>query len=151
MRMRGAHSLDSPETQILMEADSNAVYAQRHHLFLRGTTLMAQPFNPKSMRLTGESVPVADQIWSAPQFAAFSVSDGQELIYASGGAEAAAGLELAWFDRSGTRSGTLGKPGAISRLFFSPDRKSLAYSLADPSSHNSDIQIFDVARGLPRR
>jgi len=94
---------------------------------------------------------VADQVWGAPQFAAFSVSAGQELIYASGGAVAAAGLELAWFDRTGTRVDTLGTPAAISRLFFSPDRKSLAYSLADPSSHNSDIQIFDVARGLPRR
>ena len=144
-------SLDSPETQILMEADSNAVYAQRHLLFLRGTTLMAQPFNPKSMRLTGESVPVADQVWGAPQFAAFSVSAGQELIYASGDAVAAAGLELAWFDRTGTRVDTLGTPAAISRLFFSPDRKNLTLSLSDPSSHNSDIQIFDVAQGLLRR
>jgi serine/threonine protein kinase len=144
-------SLDSPETRTLMEADSNAEYAQGHLLFLRGTTLMAQPFNPKSMSLTGEPVFVADQVWSAPQFAAFSVSVGQELIYASGGVVAAAGLELAWFDRTGTRVGTLGTPAAISRLFFSPDRKNLTLSFADPSSHNSDIQIFDVAQGLPRR
>src|SRR5262249_1703610 len=128
-------------------------YAQGHLLFLSDTTLMAQPFNLRTMKLTGESFPVADQVWSAPQFAAFSVSAGQELIYASGDAVADTGLEVAWFDRrTGTRSETLWKPPAsISRLFFSLDRKYLTLSLEDPSSHNSDIWTFDVARGLPSR
>jgi serine/threonine protein kinase len=140
-------SLDSPETRTLMEADSNAVYSLGHLLFLRGATLMAHPFELRTMKLTGEAVPVADQVRSAPQLAAFSASAKQELVYASDGGVTAAGLELAWFDRGGKRIASLGNPAAISRVFLSPDQKSVTVSLVDPSSHNSDIWIFDVEPG----
>jgi Tol biopolymer transport system component len=39
----------------------------------------------------------------------------------------------------------------MNRPFFSPDRKSLTVSIVDPSSHNTDIWIYDAARGLRNR
>jgi serine/threonine protein kinase len=141
-------SLDSPEIQTLMEADSGAVYAQSHLLFLRGSTLMAQPFDPKALRLTGEAAPIAPQVQSSQDWAAFSASNNGELVYAAG---SAAARQLTWFDRSGKRIGSLGEPADMTRLFLSPDRKSLTVSINDPASRNGDIWIYDVARGLPTR
>jgi hypothetical protein len=50
-----AGSLDSPEIQTLTDADSEAIYAQGRLLFLRGSTLVAQPFDAKTLELTGEA------------------------------------------------------------------------------------------------
>jgi serine/threonine protein kinase len=141
-------SVDSPAIQTLTEADSGAVYAQGHLLFLRGSTLMAQPFDAKSLKLTGDAAPVVEQVQNSAQYAGFSVSSSGELVYAAG---AAAGQQLTWFDRTGKRIGSLGDPADVSRLHYSPDRKSLAVSITDPSSRNADIWIYDVARGLRTR
>jgi serine/threonine protein kinase len=141
-------SLDSPDIQTLMEADSGAAYAQGHLLFLRGSTLMAQQFDANTLKLSGEAAPVVEQVQSSIQFAAFSVSIGGELVYAGG---AGASRQLTWFDRTGKRIGSLGDPAEMTRPFFSPDRKSLTVSIPDSSSRNSDIWIYDMARGLRTR
>jgi len=146
-------SLDSSQTQTLMEADSGAVYAQGHILFLRGNTLMAQPFDAKKLKLAGDAVPVAEQVQNSIRYAAFSISAGSssssaELVYSGG---AATGEQLTWFDRNGKRIGTLGEAGQLQRMSLSPDRKSLAISIADPSSQNVDIWTYDIARGLRTR
>jgi WD40 repeat protein len=141
-------SLDSPEIQTLTEADSGGVYAQGHLLFLRGSTLMAQPFDPKALKLTGEAAPIAPQVQYDTSTPFFSVSNSGELVYAAG---SAAARQLTWFDRTGKRIGSLGEPAQMSRLFFSPDRESLTVGISDPASRNIDIWIYDVARGLPTR
>jgi serine/threonine protein kinase len=141
-------SLDSPGVQTLTEADSGAVYTEGHLLFLRGATLMAQPFDLKALTLTGDAAPVAEQVQSSTQYAAFSVSNHGELVYAAG---TAAGQQIAWFGRSGKRVGSLGEPADVVRPFLSPDQNSLAVSITDLSSNNSDIWIYDVARNLSTR
>ena len=56
-------SLDSAEVKFLLNSDSNNVaLSQSHLLFLRDTTLMAQPFDAQRLVLTGEAVPVAEQV-----------------------------------------------------------------------------------------
>ena len=71
-------SLGSTERTRLMDADStNVLYSQRHLLFLRETTLMAQPFDPDRLALAGEPFPVAEQIQTigGPPFGFLSASD----------------------------------------------------------------------------
>ena len=56
-------SLDSAERKMLLSADTNNVlFSQGHLLFMRETTLMAQPFDTRRLELTGESFPIAEQI-----------------------------------------------------------------------------------------
>jgi Tol biopolymer transport system component len=139
-------SLDSSESTKLLEADSDAIYSAGHLLFLRGNTLIAQPFDA-NLRLSGEALPVVEGVQSSQQssLGAFSASVGGLLAYAAGSAE----FELGWFDRKGNRIGSLGEPARFNLLNFSPDRKNLAVSLTTGS--NMDIWLYDVVRGLRTR
>ena len=55
-------ALDSLESRILLEADSNAVYASGRLLFPRESAPMAQPSDPDRLALGGEAVPVAEHV-----------------------------------------------------------------------------------------
>jgi dipeptidyl aminopeptidase/acylaminoacyl peptidase len=141
-------SLDSAEAPALMEADSQAVYSQGYLLFLRGTTLMAQPFDLETLKLSGEARVIAQQVRNSLQLAAFGVSTGGELVYYAG---PAVGDQLTWFSRDGKREGTLGERGEVRFPSLSPDHKRLAVSLWDPASNNTDIWIYELERGLRTR
>jgi Tol biopolymer transport system component len=142
-------SLDSTESTKLLEADSGAVYSARYLLFLRGDTLTAQPFDPRNLRLSGEALPVVEHVQGGQtltlSYAAFSASVSGLLAYAGGSAE----FELGWFDRKGNRVSSLGEAAQFNRLNLSPDNKNLAVSI--PTGSNTDIWLYDVARGLPTR
>jgi Tol biopolymer transport system component len=142
-----AGSLDSTDSTKLLEADSDAIYSAGYLLFVRGDTLTAQPFDPTSLRLSGEALPVVEHVQRGPisTLGAFSASVSGLLAYAAGSAE----FELAWFDRKGNHIGSLGEPAQFNLLNFSPDRSSLAVSITTGS--NMDIWLYDVARGLRRR
>ena len=89
-------SLDSAERKLLINSDSvNVVYSQGHLLFLRETTLMAQPFDARRLTLTGEAFPIAEQIQTTntnPSYAVFSASENGVLAYQTG--PGAAGSQL---------------------------------------------------------
>jgi hypothetical protein len=84
--------LGSKESKRLLNTDRNAVYAgspsSGHLLFLQGTALMAQRFDNKRMRLSGEPEPIAEGIAAirladiAP--AVFSASTNGVLAYRQG-------------------------------------------------------------------
>jgi serine/threonine protein kinase len=57
-----ARSLDGTSEKVLLDNVGNAKFASGHLLFLRERTLMAQPFDPQSLVLSGTAVPVADRI-----------------------------------------------------------------------------------------
>ena len=55
-----AGSIDSATRKQIVPA-RNAAFASNNLLFVRGTTLIAQPFDPEGLRTTGDSVPVAER------------------------------------------------------------------------------------------
>jgi hypothetical protein len=134
---------------VVPASSSNAVYSSGYLLFLRGNTLMAQPFDEKRLATTGDAVPVAEQVTSIyPGMRAvgmFAVSQEGLLAYQT---VPMGSQQLTWFDRSGKPVGTLGDAGEIWSVDFSPDRKRVAVTLR---GQNDDIWIYDVARGLPTR
>ncbi len=143
-------SLDGGETKTLFESRLNAIYAQGHLLFMRETTLMAQPFDAQRLLTAGDAVPVAEQIRTTTEslHAIVSASQNGFLVYATGTLPA---TQLTWFDRKGKATGTLGDGGTASSVALSSDRRNAAASLVDPGSRNRDIWIFDVTRGLKTR
>ena len=142
-------SIDSGDRKMLIErpAASNVAYASGHLLFLRETTLMAQPFDVGTQTLTGEPVPVAADIrtFITPPVGIFSVSQTGVLVYQTG-SSASVG-DLTWFDRKGKPLGTVGEPAAYGDVELSPDDKRVAVSIFDPSQRSRDIWLIDVARG----
>ena len=64
---------------------SNSVYSRGHLLFIRETTLMAQPFDPRRLALTGEAFPIAERIeLTAGLVGAFSASETGVLAHQGG-------------------------------------------------------------------
>jgi len=149
-------SLDAPDARIrLLDDISNAEYAPGLHsgagylLFARGESLMAQPFAPRDLQLSGEAFPVVDRITRSPAnlHAAFSASENGVLLVTS----TYQGDQLAWFDRSGKRQGTIGMPGLHLNPQLSPDEQTVAVDENNAERFLSDIWLFPVGRETSSR
>jgi hypothetical protein len=90
-------AFDAAERKLLLNtASANVLYTQGHLLFLREGTLMAQPFDARRLELTGDALPIAEQIQTeAAAFwphGVFSASENGVLAYQAGAAAAGAQL-----------------------------------------------------------
>jgi Tol biopolymer transport system component len=137
-------SLDSKEIKLLFHTHFQAAYASGHMLFLRQSSLMAQPFDAKRFELTGEATPVAEQVLedSSIAHAWFSSSANGMLLYAEG---APKNRQLVWFDRDGKQVGAVPGDDAYAGIAASRDGKKLAYYL---DGTGFDVWSFDITRGV---
>jgi Tol biopolymer transport system component len=143
-------SVDSGEIKMIAEAGSNAVYSTGRLLFLRENTLMAQPFDLKTLATNGEAVPIAERVqqsFSPNIVGMFSASTSGLLAYATGMDDS--GLQLTWFDRTGKALGTIGEPRSFSDIALSPDGKTLVASVFH--ARGEDLWTYDLSKGLPVR
>ena len=138
-------SLDSKESRLLVRSHTNGIYASGHLLFMRQYTLLAQPFDTRSLQLTGDAVPVADPVQEGRSVAkgVFSASDDGLLTYVEGAS--GADRQLEWFDRSGKQAGAVPGAEAYAGVRISPDGKRLAYYL---DSAGYDVWSYDLARNV---
>jgi len=113
-----------------------------HLLFLRGTTLLAQAFNPDRLELSGDSFPIAERV-AGGRTAPFSVSDNGALAFLSG-----FGLEyrLTWFDRGGTRQPSA-PAASYNNVALSPDGRFVTFDRGSPP----DVWVLDLARSIPMK
>jgi eukaryotic-like serine/threonine-protein kinase len=141
-------SLDSRDSKFLLHTRSGAIYASGHILFLRENTLMAQPFDTKTLTLTGDAVPIADPVQEdeARILGTFSASQTGSLVYAEG--VSSQSRELIWMDRAGKKMGGLSDRDAYDDVAISPDGRRLSFTL---QSSGSDIWTYDIARGVKTR
>lgn len=137
-------SLDSPDRIPLGPAESNTAYASGHLLFVRGDTIMAQPFDPSKGSTTGDPFAVGGPVYrdNVRPRAAFSASPTGELVYRRGGRVA---RRLTWFNRRGQSEDTVGQPGTYFSLALSPDERRLAASHSPVPQGNIDIWLFGLA------
>src|SRR5262249_27238852 len=118
-----------PRSKRLLATGSQAVFVpsvnsrEERFVFFRQGTLMTQPFHSANMELTGDPVPIAEQVGISGAFAAFSVSPNGILAYHLGASTA---RQLTWFDRKGTVLGHVGDPGPYREIELSPDVKRAA-------------------------
>jgi len=150
-------SIDSPpeqqSTNPILLTDRQAFYAPStgggpgRLLFLRDTTLFAQPFEATRFELSGEPLPVTDQVGSfaAANAGLFSVSDNGVLAYrvGVGGNQ----VQLTWFDITGKILGFVGDKGAYTNPALSPDGSRVAVTQFDQANGASNIWVLDVMRG----
>ena len=131
-------SLDqSPETQppdpIL---DTFAEYGSGRLLFVRGGTLMSQPFDVDRLSLTGEPTPIGAYTHTlAP------ISGGGVIAY--GGVLSPS--QLTWVSRDGKPIGTIGEPGDITTPRVSPDDSTVAFIRYDTGP--GDLWLVEPRRG----
>ncbi len=116
-------------------------------LFERGGTLMAQPFDPVRLALTGAASLVADGVARKRDVGLFSVSNNGTLAYLPGGT--ATTVQLVWKDRTGKSTGTFGPPGVYDDFRLAPDEKRIAFETSQ--SGNDDVWALDSVRGTTSR
>jgi eukaryotic-like serine/threonine-protein kinase len=147
-------SLDAGEpSRELIAGGSNARYANGHIVYLREGTLVAHAFDAERLELSGEPVPLVEDVQiagagSTGVAGAFSLSDTGLLAYQTGFAVRS---ELAWFDRSGARLTTLGDQADYADVSLSPDDSRVAVSILDLSLGSRDVWLYDIARGTRER
>jgi Tol biopolymer transport system component/tRNA A-37 threonylcarbamoyl transferase component Bud32 len=142
-------SLDSKDTQTLVSAQTLVTYAPPGYLlFVRDKTLVAQPFDLKALKTTGEPVPLAEHIGTdSVGLARFSVARDGTLAYRTG----ESGDRLIWVDRTGREIETIGDPGDFHNPALSPAGDHLAFDMPDPRSGKLDIWVRDLSRGVNSR
>jgi len=149
-------SIDSKDRKRVLNISTNPSYAESptgigHLLFMQGATLMAQAFDTKKLDLWGERLPIAEQVLMSPAYAlglaAFSASNNGVLVYRT----LRETTELVWFDRQGSRLGTVGEPGNYSVPALSPDENTLAVRRTDTQLGTHDLWLFNLKRGMPSR
>ena len=113
---------------------------------MRGTTLMAQPFDPKKLKLTGDPAPVADPVGKSAITGRMNVAASSNglLLYSASGSN-----QLTWLDRTGKPQGTLGEPNDYVIFRISPDGRRVAAAIGNPT--RADLWLFDVQRGVSSR
>jgi len=135
----------------LLKDSSNAIFASRNVLFARAGMLMAQPFDPRNLRLLGGPSAIAEQFaYNAREaYSSYSASNTGVLAYDSRAVSAE--NRLTWSDRAGRILDTLGEPGIHSRPELSPDGSQLLIAREEPQSGSSDLWLHNFARGVAGR
>jgi Tol biopolymer transport system component/predicted Ser/Thr protein kinase len=143
-------SLDDSSSRRILADQSSVVYsppARRgetgYVLFLRGATLMAQPFSTETLRSDGDALTVAPRA----QFP--SAGGNGMLVYLSNG-PGSRPFQLAWFDRSGKKIGDVSRPGPPGAPSFgldlSPDEKMVALSQDEQQRRVPSLSVYDLSR-----
>src|SRR5271170_1630526 len=119
-------------------------------LFMRESTLMAQPFDNRRLELKGQATPVAQQVGDNGSgiggYGGFSASANDVLVYLRAPTP---DRQLTWFDRQGKILGTAGEPGDYRGLALSPNGTRVAFS--ERSGRASNIWLRDLSRDTSTR
>jgi eukaryotic-like serine/threonine-protein kinase len=145
-------SLDSNEKRFVVKANANAAYAASGYVvFYRDKTLLAQRFDVKHFALIGEptAMPTDVQYLSNVKRAVFAVSNNGLLLAQGGSGEVIS--QPVWFDRNGRVVGAMSRPGVYGNVSIAPNGKSVAVSLTDIASQNTDLWTYDLLRGSAKR
>ncbi len=141
-------SLDGGEPRRVMPSYGSAQYVPGYLLSVRDSNLMAAPFDPDRLSVTGGSVRVAGNVnfdygtWRG----VFTASENGVLAYQV--ARDAAGGQVTWIDTSGRALSTVGERSEAYALRLSPDNRRASLILGDP---NNDIWIYELERGVRTR
>jgi len=134
------------DPQRLLATQYNATYVPSvdsnngYLLYLAsGGLLMAQPFDARSLTLTGQPTAIAEHVQGFREFGYFSPSAGGELVYTSAGSIRSEQITL--FDPAGKILGTVGQAASYGGLRISPDG---SRAVADVIDARGQISLWTI-------
>lgn len=146
----GALSLDTGEMRVLIEGGTGAHFAPTGHLvYARSGTLMAAPFDPGRLEMTGPAVPVLEGVLTNSRTGAaqYTLSADGTLAYVVGRGDV--GLQtLVWVDLKGQEQPLSSVRHQYLWPRLSPDGTLLALNVREP---DPDIWVHDFRRGTLTR
>ena len=142
-------SLDSREKSLLLPSDHSAIFSSGYLLFQRSNTLLAQAFDTRKLKLSGEAFPLRENVsYFSPNFGTrgMAASDSNLLAYIEGNNRS----QLLWFNRNGNQEGSMSPPDEYgSSPVSSPDGKKFAIQVADAGY--AQIWLYDSSDGSRSR
>jgi serine/threonine protein kinase/Tol biopolymer transport system component len=142
-------SLSGEQPRQILEAASNTQYSEGYLLYLRETVLVAQRFDPKSLKFSGNPAPVAEKLdyWNARDLAAFTTAHGT-LVFRHGSLQK---TQPMWVDRTGKEVGRFGEPGLYMQPRASADGALVGLVRPDPDTGKGDVWVVDTSRNTVSR
>jgi serine/threonine protein kinase/Tol biopolymer transport system component len=134
----------------ILSVSSIVQYAEPGLLFFaREGAFLAQRFDWRSGRLSGEPIPIAEhvELFETSGRASFAVSLSGTLAYQSHESVS----RLVFFDRAGHETGTVGAPGDYLDVSFTRDGHRVYYDRTQPGIGTFDVWSFDLERGVESR
>jgi eukaryotic-like serine/threonine-protein kinase len=153
-------SLDSQGGKFVVKNESAArFYPPNHILLVRKGNLLAQPFDPSRMEMSGEPVRISEDVYENGGLgrAPFSTSNNGVLAFRGSGAQPVVegGEQLTWRDRKGTKLAEVGPPGVYDQAVLSPNGKLVAVQVSPQTIGNSNeinisdhIWLLDLSNGV---
>ncbi len=142
-------SLGSREKKELLRADSRAVFANGHILFVHNRMLRAQAFDLASGTVSGDPATIAENVWpGSVGMPWLSASDNGVLAFP---VLDTPNSQLAWLDRSGKLVANVTEPGEYSNARVSPDGSKVVLGIFDPRARSRDIWVLVLERGTRTR
>jgi len=123
--------------------------ASGHLLYVQGSTLMAAPFDARRQVLTGEAVPVVENVPVSTNTAAaqYSISAMGTLVYVFGGSQANQS-RLVWVSRDGKEQPLAAPPHVYGAPRISPDGRKVAVAIAD---QGGQVWVYELAQDTMTR
>jgi hypothetical protein len=133
---------------VLIRTSSDVQYADGYLLYVRESSLVAQPFDASKMETTGDPTVIGGPVDASVNFvkAAFSVSRAGLLVY--GSTEGEQKVSISEADRTGREMGTIDADATLDDITMSHDGLLLAMARSDPDQRGSDIWTYDLRRKL---
>jgi Tol biopolymer transport system component len=142
-------SLSGEKSRQILERASNVQYSDGYLLYLRESLLVAQRFDPKSLKFSGDPAPVAEKLdyWNARDVAAYTAAR-ETLVFRHGSSQK---TQPMWVDRTGKEVGRFGEPGFYSTPVASRDGALVGLVRPDADGSKGDIWMVDTARNAMSR
>ena len=145
-------ALDSFEERKLLDTRVKAIFASPGHLlWLEDGAVMARPFDPDRLELSGDPVSITPSVASISTEgrASYDVSPTGTLAFRVSGLLAVSQLRLV--NRSGELLSVAGDPGNYQSARLSPDGRYAAVELHDLQRGTGDLWIVDLVRNSTSR
>jgi Tol biopolymer transport system component/predicted Ser/Thr protein kinase len=139
------HTVSTGERRNLVQLGTQPRYARSGHLlYAQGGTLMAAPFDPQRLELTGTAVPVVEGVLQSTITGAaqYSLSAMGSLVYVPGSIQANQS-KLVWVARNGAEQ-PIAAPARAWRIpRLSPDGRRVVVAIDD---EGAQTWLFDLSR-----
>ncbi len=142
-----AATLDGRELGTVLTGAVGAMYADGYLLFGMSGALYAQPFDSRSLTVSGERRQIAasvSQNWRSGDLAASASLTGVLVFRTAPQSE----VQFTWVDRTGRKVGTVGAPDSYTNFDVSPDGRRIAASRRDPKTGVNSLALIEVERGV---
>jgi hypothetical protein len=138
------HSIGTGVRRTLIPGGSPRYARSGHLVYAQAGNLMAVPFDPQRLSVTGAPVAVVEGVRQVPSgsYAQYSLSATGSLVYVPGGTQATSAT-LVWVDRAGKEQALPAPARAYQNPRLAPEGQRVALMI---SERGTNIFVYDFAR-----